>query len=240
MPTFIAGLVALYLVLAAIKQFGRMSPATAAKIVRRGGGALSVLGVVLFALRGRFSVASALASLALGAAGRGKGGPSASAFRAAGRPGAGRVSTARSAMIEMRLDLDSGAMSGGVLAGRFQGCALAALTRPDCLELYAACRRDDPDGARLLETYLDRRFAGWREADQGEGEARGRARSGGAMTRDEAYEVLGLPQGAGAEEIVRAHRSLMKKLHPDHGGSTALAARVNLAKDVLLNRHGRT
>ncbi|MBV8472244.1 MAG: DnaJ domain-containing protein, partial [Hyphomicrobiales bacterium] len=108
----------------------------------------------------------------------------------------------------------------------------------ECLELYADCGRDDPDGARLVEAYLDCRFAHWRDADQRQGEARGRARNGGAMTRDEAYEVLGLPQGASAEEIVRAHRSLMKKLHPDHGGSTALAARVNQAKDALLDKHG--
>jgi hypothetical protein len=237
MPTFIAGLVALYLVLAAIKWFGRLSPAAAAKIARGGGGALSVLGALLFALRGRFSIASLLVSLALGAATRNGANPFASAFRPAGG-GAGRTSTVRSATIEMRLDHDSGAMSGVVLAGRFQGRALDMLTRPECLELYATCRSDDPEGARLLETYLDRRFAGWRDADQGHGDARGRARGGSAMSRDEAHEILGLAKGATAEEIIRAHRSLMKKLHPDHGGSTALAARVNQAKDVLLNRHG--
>jgi hypothetical protein len=237
MPTFIAGLVALYLVLAAIKWFGRLSPAAAAKIARGGGGALSVLGALLFALRGRFSIASLLVSLALGATTRNGANPFASAFRPAGG-GAGRTSTVRSATIEMRLDHDSGAMSGVVLAGRFQGRALDMLTRPECLELYATCRSDDPEGARLLETYLDRRFAGWRDADQGHGDARGRARGGSAMSRDEAHEILGLAKGATAEEIIRAHRSLMKKLHPDHGGSTALAARVNQAKDVLLNRHG--
>jgi hypothetical protein len=237
MPTFIAGLVALYLVLAAIKWFGRLSPAAAAKIARTGGSALSVLGVLLFTLRGRFSLASLLASLALGAATRNNANPFASAFRPAGA-GAGRTSTARSATIEMRLDHDSGALSGAVLAGPFQGRALDMLTRPECLELYATCRSDDPEGARLLETYLDRRFAGWRDADQRQGEARGRAGGDSAMSRDEAHEILGLAKGATAEEIIRAHRSLMKKLHPDHGGSTALAARVNQAKDVLLNRHG--
>ena len=118
-----------------------------------------------------------------------------------------------------------------------QGRELDSLTRGDCLALYAACQREDPEGARLLETYLDRRFAGWRQADEGEGEGGRRGARGRTMTRDEAYEILGLPQGASAEEIVRAHHSLMKKLHPDHGGSTALAARINEAKDVLL-RHG--
>ena len=235
MPTLIAGVLALYLLLLGIRRFARLTPASAAAMVRSGGAVAVFVVAGFLLLRGNFAGAATLAAVATSLGLIGRGGRLASVFGAAGLGARrGRVATARSATIEMRLDQDTGAMSGAVLAGPQQGRELDSLTRGECLALYDDCRRDDPEGARLLETYLDRRFAGWRQADEGQGEQRGRSDRGGAMTRDQAYKVLGLSQGAGAEEIIRAHRSLMQKLHPDHGGSTALAAQVNEAKDVLL------
>ena len=237
MPTLIAGLFALYLLLLGIRKFAQLSPASAAATVRNAGAVAVFVVAGFLLLRGNFVGAATLAAVATSLGLVGQRGRLASVLGAVGiGPRPGRVATARSAMIEMRLDQDSGAVSGAVLAGAMQGRELDSLTRAECLALYEDCRRDDPEGARLLETYLDRRFAGWRQADESQGEERRRNNRGGAMTRDQAYQILGLSQGASAEEIIRAHRSLMQKLHPDHGGSTALAAQVNEAKDVLL-RH---
>ncbi|MGA2494282.1 MAG: DnaJ domain-containing protein [Roseiarcus sp.] len=238
MPTLIAGVLALYLLLLGIRRFARLSPASAAAMVRNGGAVAVFVIAAFLLLRGNFAGAATLAAVATSLGLVGRRGRLASVLGAVGfGPRPGRVTTARSATIEMRLDQDTGAVSGTVLAGAQQGRDLDMLTRGECLALYEDCRRDDPEGARLLETYLDRRFAGWRQTDEGQSEERRRNDRGGAMTRDQAYQILGLAQGASADEIIRAHRSLMQKLHPDHGGSTALAAQVNEAKDVLL-RHG--
>ena len=91
--------------------------------------------------------------------------------------------------------------------------------------------------ASLLAAYLDRRDAGWREHAQADAAAGRGGASRGPMTHEEAYQILGLEPGAKAEEIVRAHRTLMKRIHPDQGGTNYLAARVNEAKDTLLRQH---
>ena len=151
---------------------------------------------------------------------------------------AGSVSRVRSAMIEMELDHDTGGVGGAVLAGQFAGRPLDALSNADLLALRAECRLVDPEGFRLVEAYLDGRLPGWREHAEPDPDREGRADAKlGPVTKQEAYEILGLQPGADEGQIRAAHRTLMKKLHPDQGGSTYLASRVNQAKDVLLDRH---
>lgn len=234
----LAGFFAFWLGLYALKAFIQANPAALARMIRRAGGWAALVVAGLLMLRGRVDIAVAFVALGAWLLKINYGSPF-RMFRAAGRSGYARVSCVRSAMIEMQLDHETGKMRGTILAGPDEGKLLDSLTRPQCEALYCLCCRDDPEGARLLEAYLDRRFPGWRPADQqrrdaGPGDAPRRA---GAMSKDEAYEVLGLQKGASREEVVRSHRSLMKKLHPDHGGTTDLAARVNEAKDVLMRRH---
>jgi len=133
----------------------------------------------------------------------------------------------------MELDHDTGRMSGRVLAGSYQGASLDALDQSALMKLLGEV---DDDSRDLLAAYLDRREPGWREHAQHHAGSGTRPTSSGKMTEEEAYQILGLQRGASTEEISRAHRSLIKKLHPDQGGTTYLAARINEAKDVLLRR----
>ncbi len=236
MVTLMYGAAAVFAVWWLSKVFARANTTAIARGVKVVGGVLALGAAALLGLRGRLDMALLLASLAAWLLGW-------SVFRLPGfgrsaTPSPGRISRVRSAMIEMELDHDTGAMDGAVLAGAFAGRRLNQLDEAALKHLYEACRDSDPDGVRLLEAYLDRRFAGWREDAQAHGHARsGGEAQAGAMSEQEAYQILGLQPGADADEIRRAHRSLMKKLHPDQGGSTYLATRVNQAKEVLLARH---
>jgi hypothetical protein len=139
--------------------------------------------------------------------------------------------------LRMRLDKSNGAVEGEVLRGDFDGRSLAALGLPDLLELLAEVTRDDPDSVVLLEAYLDRRAPDWRTG-QGDGHASDAPPANETLDEQTALEILGLRAGASVEEIKGAHRRLMAQMHPDRGGSTWIASRLNSAKDLLLRARG--
>ena len=154
-----------------------------------------------------------------------------------GGSGGQQRSSVRSAALEMQLDHETGAMNGLVLVGAYEGKELDLLEREELFELRSEIA-DDGESLALLDAYLDRRLAGWREDAHADADAgQGSPASSGPMGKKEAYEVLGLSAGASVEEIRKAHRRLMKTAHPDSGGSTFLAAKINEAKDVLLGSH---
>lgn len=240
MISILAGVAALAFLWWLSKTFTAANPALLALWLKRAGGAGALVGALVMLLRGRIDMAIMLglaAASLLGWSGLGLPGFGGASWRARTQATPRSVSRVRSALVEMELDHDTGAMGGTVLAGPLAGRRLDSLSDPELRGLLADCLRADPDGARLLEPYLDRRFPGWREDADRHADAGGKAPPPAAMTEQEAYEVLGLAPGATAEEVRRAHRTLMKRLHPDQGGSTYLAARVNQAKDVLLSRH---
>ena len=233
MPEILLGLVVLLLLMWAANAFSKADPKQAARVLRAIGGGGALLLAVFLLFRGAIGVAIPVGVFGLGLLGWMS---LPATFAARTQRSTGQASRVRTAFLEMELDHDSGAMQGRVLAGSHQGASLDALDRATLLNLLGEF---DDDSRNLLAAYLDRREPGWREHTQRDAGAGGAARgaSAGKMTEEEAYQILGIAPGASTEEVSRAHRSLMKKLHPDQGGTTYLAARINEAKDVLLRRH---
>ncbi len=227
------GIVVLILLLWAVNAFSKADPKQAARLLRYIGGVAALIFALFLLLRGEIALAVPVGAVGLGWLGWLTLWPASFGGRTQKRPG--QVSRVRSPFLEMELDHDSGAMRGRILGGRYAGYSLDALDPQTLIGLIAEI---DNDSCQLLMAYLDRREPRWREHAQGDAGARQASSAArGKMTEEEAYQILGLQPGAGAKEIGRAHRSLMKKLHPDQGGSTYLAARVNEAKDVLLRSH---
>ncbi|BAQ17680.1 DnaJ domain-containing protein [Methyloceanibacter caenitepidi] len=196
-------------------------------------GAVALFAVAGFlALRGALPLAIPLAAFALSLiAGSGVGG------FGSGEKSKGQASHVQTERLEMELDHDTGYMDGKCLKGRFAGRTLSSLSEAEAVELYATFEADGLKEAALMEAYLDWRVPDWRQ--QAEEASAGAGRGGfsrGRMSVEEARAVLEVAPDASDQDIRQAHRRLMMKLHPDQGGSTYLAARINEAKDVLIGR----
>jgi hypothetical protein len=224
-----------------------MSPPIWAALILAGAGALWLLGRALVTLPPRRALAALVLAAAAGLA----------AMRlfalavplafigvglwrsAAAIPTPGGQSEVESPSLRMTLDHESGRMDGEVTAGPYRGARLSELT-PDELDwLMAAFEADGDDDSRaLLAAWLERhgrRPGPDRDSDPD------RQRPGPAppppdpasMTEAEAYRILGLAPGASVEEVRAAYSRLIRRVHPDLGGSSTLAALINAAKELL-------
>ena len=237
MTPFLLGLALVVVFVLLMRWAATAEPTELLRLARKILVAVVLAGAVILILSGRFWWALAMAPVLIPWIARARW-----AARTAknarrmmgGSGGSGEKSEVRTRFLDMTLDHDSGAMSGTVLEGRFAGRALNGLSLDQLLELLMECAADE-GSQRLLESYLDQVHGEeWRErAAPGAG-----GEPGGAMTVEEARAVLDLQPGADAAAVKAAHRRLMSKIHPDRGGSAYLAAKINRAREVLLEALG--
>ena len=234
MPYLIGGVVILVVLIAFGRAFVATDPRMLVRAIRYGIGIILIAVGAVMLLAERWGFALPLIAAGISAITIGRIGP---IDLGGGQRSRGTRSAVRSAFLDMTLDHDTGTMTGSVTAGAYTGRSLADLDETALKQL----RRElvaDSESLTLLEAYLDRRMPGWREDFEADAAAgtRGPADSG-PMTDQEAYQILGLAPGASEAEIRAAHRRLMMRMHPDQGGSTFLAAKINEAKDRLLGHH---
>jgi len=233
MPAIVLALVVLAVVALGIAWFLRANPSSLARGMRMVLvvlGAIAVGGMLIFGLRFLPSLLPELFGLAglviTGLIARALRNRPSGGFSS---PGTGRRTEVHTAFLNAWIDHGTGDVGGTVLTGRFAGRTLDRLSDSELLDLHEECR-NDADSLRVMEAYLDRRLnVDWRTAR--EPPPRGPRTD---MTRAEALAVLGLAEGASEEEIKAAHRRLIRRTHPDAGGTADLAARINRAKDVLV------
>jgi hypothetical protein len=232
MTYLLLGMAALALGLFALRRFAQANPVDVARRLRIGAGSVSLLVAGVMFMRGLAPLALPLGMFGswliwgrtmppwLGGGGNARRSP-------------GQTSRIETDHLEMELDHDTGEMHGRVLKGMFARRSLSSLSPADLGLLWQDCRHTDQRSAQLVEAYLDRIHPTWRE-DMARGESDMNRGPDGRMMEDEALDILGLAPGADEDAIRRAHRELMLRMHPDRGGSTYLAAKINEAKDVAL------
>lgn len=238
MVYLLAGCAVLLLLLLAGRLITGANPQRLAAVIRKMAGVAALAAAGFLIIRGALPLAIPLAVFGFALLGKGSGlgfgGPFGSAQKSPGQK-----SKVRTDRLEMELDHDSGHMEGQCLSGRFAGRPLSSLSDKEVMDLLDELHADGAQEAALMEAYLDWRMPGWRDHDADRGPKAEQARAsprGSRMGAEEAYAVLGIGKEASEEDIRQAHRRLMMKMHPDQGGSTYLAARINEAKEVLLSR----
>ena len=242
MPWLVLGIAVVVAVILVVRGLSGLDPKRAAKFVFWVLLVFAGIGLVLLLARGGVNWMLIAGGLLLPALARWR---AVKRFlRNLGGPTPGQASGVETRFLRMNLDHDSGILDGMVLDGQFRGRRLSELSSDDLTELMRECRIEDEQSATVLEAYLDRTYgASWRTGGAGgeetktggQQERRGSPWNTDRMSRDEAYEILGLSPGATPGEIKDAHHNLMKKIHPDQGGSNYLATKINQAKDVLLD-----
>jgi hypothetical protein len=203
-------------------------PSTILKTVRITALILLSAGAAFMAFTGRFNYASALAFAALFFL-RNK------PLFSSSKPSPGQSSSVTTEWLDASLDHDSGEMNAKILKGDFSGHTLSDLSLEQLNQLRQTLTIDQ-ESLAILDAFISRNFEGNHQ------EETSNANSGtqnnpnsGAMSRSEAYDVLGLTPTATLEDIKAAHKKLMKKFHPDHDGSAYMAAKINQARDILIN-----
>ena len=230
MANFVVGLVIVFGGWWLLKSFANAQPAQIRGLTRKvAGGALMAVSGFL-ALRGAMNVAMPLFVLGLGMFGQQMVFPNGMPWN---RKSAGQRSKVSTSLLAMELDHDSGTMDGEVLKGPLKGRTLASLSLEEAKQLHADCASSPDQSRALLEAWVERVRPEWRGQWNAQ-DATAASATSHRMTKKEALAILGIKDGASSEDVRAAHRRLMKTVHPDLGGSDYLAAKINEAKEFLL------
>ena len=215
----------------ALGGFKALTASNLVQQVRVTAGVLAISVAVTFTLRQMYGYAIPLLLVGMWLLGAGK----SIALPSLSWPGGNAESGQRitTAHLDLQVEPATGSVRGRVLKGVFAGRQVERLAAAELALLWRDCRFEDAESADLIAGWLDRTHPTWRE-DMARAE--NEPGPGGIMTRAEALEILGLEAGAKTDDVRRAHRNLIKKMHPDAGGSGYLAAKINEAKNVLVGR----
>ena len=137
----------------------------------------------------------------------------------------------RTEYIDAEINFSTRTMDGEVLSGDYGGRKLSMLTSDELNSLSEWLKAKDQESFVLLNTYMMRMGKG---ANNDSFSQDRRNDSFSQMSKKDALQILGLNEGSTNHDIIKSHKRLIQRLHPDRGGSDYLAAKINAAKDRLL------